>query len=266
MIDFVALPYSPWSEKARWALDHHAVPYRETLYLPLLGEPWMRVRRRRATGPVSVPALFHGKQRYTDSWSIALYADRVGGGTPLFPMTPAGDGAAIKAFDELGERGLRAGRALALDRVLRADDALAELLPKPLRDGLGPVGRAIAAFGVRRTLRKYGANRTTLTEHEAQLVGVLDEIRAALGRTANGGGEPRYLLGRFTYADVSASQVLQFVSPVAASVRSVVIGRASRACFEHPVVAGAYHDLLAWRDALYAAHRGRFLADRGRPA
>jgi glutathione S-transferase len=162
---------------------------------------------------------------------------------------------------------LRAGRALALERVLKAEDALSELLPRSLRKGLGPIGRAIATFGVRRTLRKYGAHRTALAEHDAQLVGVLDEIRAALARTANGGREgPRYLLGKFTYADVSVSQVLQFVSPVAASFRSVVMGKANRACFEHPGLADAYRDLLAWRDALYAAHRGQLLADRGRPA
>jgi glutathione S-transferase len=37
MIELVAVPYSPWSEKARWALDHHALPYRETAYQPLIG-------------------------------------------------------------------------------------------------------------------------------------------------------------------------------------------------------------------------------------
>ena len=30
-----ALPYSPWlSEKARWALDHHGIAYREVMYAP----------------------------------------------------------------------------------------------------------------------------------------------------------------------------------------------------------------------------------------
>jgi glutathione S-transferase len=75
---------------------------------------------------------------------------------------------------------------------------------------------------------------------------------------------------RFTYADIAAAQVLQFVSPVAASYRAVRIGKANRECFEHPKLAPEYRDLVAWRDALYARHRGRgatvFVARDAQPA
>jgi glutathione S-transferase len=251
MIELVSLPYSPWSEKARWALDHHAVPYSEKTYQPIIGEPWMRVRQRKASGPVSVPALFAGTERLRDSLSIARYAERVGKGVPLFPE---GDASAIEELDDRSEVGLRAGRALALDRVLQSEAALREMLPKSIR-GVGSVGTAIAAFGIRRTLRKYGAHSVALPEHEAQLVAILDDVRARLRSTGNGSPEPRYLRGKFTYADIAIAQVLQFVAPVAETFRSVRIAKASRACFEHPKLAGAYRDLLAWRDALYARHR-----------
>jgi glutathione S-transferase len=248
MLELVALPYSPWSEKARWALDHHGVSYQERPYQPLIGEPWMRVRQRKMTGPVSVPVLLGGEQSCGDSWSIALFAESVGKGAPLLPEN---ERAVIREIDEMSERGLRAGRALALDRVLRSSAALKEMLPRPLRRMLGGVGTAIAAFGVRRTLRKYGAHALALPEHEAQLVAVLDAIRARLA-----GSDAQYLLGQFSYADISAAQVMQFVSPVSETFRSVRIGKASRASFQHEALAGAYRDVLAWRDGLYSRHRG----------
>jgi glutathione S-transferase len=252
MLELFALPYSPWSEKARWTLDHHRVPYRETLYQPLIGEPWMRVRQRKMTGPVSVPVLLGGEQRCDDSWSIAIYAESVGKGAPLLPE---GERTAIREIDEMSERGLRAGRALALDRVLASSAALGEMLPRRLRRVLGGIGTAIAAFGVRRTLRKYGAHAHALPEHEAQLVAVLDAMRARLAAVAGGRSDAQYLLGRFSYADISAAQVLQFVSPVPESFRSVRMGKASRASFEHEALAKAYRDVLSWRDGLYSRHR-----------
>jgi glutathione S-transferase len=252
MIELAALSYSPWSEKARWALDHHAVNYRETRYEPLIGEPWMRIRQRRSSGPVSVPALFDGQERCNDSWSIALYAERVGSGAPLFPE---GETAAIQEIDDLSEQGLRPGRAVALERVLQSSAALTEMLPKHLR-GLGATGRAIAGFGIRRTLRKYGASALDSSEHEAQLGAVLAELRARLGQGSSDSSELRYLVrGRLTYADIAAAQVLHWIRPVAATYRCVRIGSANRECFEHPTLSRTYSDLLAWRDALYARHR-----------
>ena len=38
MVDLYSLVYSPWSEKARWALDHHRIAYRRVRYEPVIGE------------------------------------------------------------------------------------------------------------------------------------------------------------------------------------------------------------------------------------
>jgi glutathione S-transferase len=46
--------FSPWTEKARWALDHHGIRYRCEEYVPLAGEPWLRLRARRFHGRISV--------------------------------------------------------------------------------------------------------------------------------------------------------------------------------------------------------------------
>src|SRR5262245_44456729 len=40
--------YSPWTERARWALDHHGIAYRFEEHVPVVGELALR-RRRSAT-------------------------------------------------------------------------------------------------------------------------------------------------------------------------------------------------------------------------
>src|SRR4051812_15683513 len=89
---FVAIDYSPWSEKARWALDLRRVPYREEAYVPMLGELPLRLRLRRFTGPMTVPVLFTEDGRaLTDSLAIARFAEEVGRGAPLFPSGRDGE-------------------------------------------------------------------------------------------------------------------------------------------------------------------------------
>ena len=57
MNELLGLPYSPWSEKARWALDVRHVPYRYRVFQPLIGEPALRFKTRRWTGTVTVPVM-----------------------------------------------------------------------------------------------------------------------------------------------------------------------------------------------------------------
>ena len=71
MTEFVALSYSPWSEKARWPLEHHGIEFREHQYVPLLGAPRLRLRLRRLRGRVTVPVLFTRDRVLADSFAIA---------------------------------------------------------------------------------------------------------------------------------------------------------------------------------------------------
>jgi glutathione S-transferase len=41
--ELLGLPYSPWSEKARWPLDARRVPYKNVTYAPWVGEPLLRM-------------------------------------------------------------------------------------------------------------------------------------------------------------------------------------------------------------------------------
>jgi glutathione S-transferase len=247
--ELLGLPYSPWSEKARWALDLRRVPYRSRTYLALLGEPLLRIKLRRWTGTVTVPVLTCDDGRVlADSADIARWADQRGDGPQLFPREHE---AAIAHFIERSEAGLRAGRALALRRMLEDDEALAEMVPRSLMRGLGSVAVRVARLGIARTLRKYRALDDGPEEHERALGGVLDELRE---RLAGASDTPRTLLGRLTFADVAMSQVLAFVAPPATGLR---LGRASRRSFSDERLRARYADLVEWRDQLYQRYRER---------
>lgn len=243
MTELLGLPYSPWSEKARWALDARQVPYVSRVYSPLVGEPMLRVKLRKWRGTVTVPVLTtDGGEVIGDSAEIARWADGRGAGPPaLFP-----DDAAVAHWVEQSERGLAAGRALSLVRMLGDKEALAEMVPKNLRGALGGLAAKLGGFGVARTLRKYRAQDGEAAEGE--LVAVLDELRRALGSS------PSTLLGKFSFADVAMTQVLAFVAPPKFGLR---IGAASRRSFTDEAMSARYADLIAWRDAVYEAHRPR---------
>src|SRR5579862_2703814 len=112
MTELLGLPFSPWSEKARWALDVRRVPYTYRVYQPIVGEPALRMKVGRLRGKVTVPVLTTDDGTVlADSAAIARWADGRGEGAPLFPAEHA---AAIARFIDLSERALDAARALTL--------------------------------------------------------------------------------------------------------------------------------------------------------
>lgn len=247
MNELLGIPFSPWSEKARWALDVRAVPYRYRIYQPLLGEPELRLKTRRWRGTVSVPIMTDAQGKvYDDSAKIARFAAAHGQGPELFP---AQHEAAIAHWIELSERALSAGRALSLQRQLEDDEALAEMVPRKLRRMLGSWAARVGEAGIRRTLRKYDGPARSNAEHARDLRGALDELRASLDGSR---ASPKTLLGGFSFADIAAAQILAFVSPPTFGLK---LGKASRRGFTYHELALQYADLIAWRDALYETHR-----------
>lgn len=248
-LELVYLSYSPWSERARWALDHHGLNYRRTHFQPLLGEPGMRLRTRNFKQPVTAPALFDGERWHLDSWDIARHVDTLGAmKATLFPESKLDD---IERLNGLSEKGLAAARAVGLRRVLERDDALMALVPENLQKLLGrKVAKRIAAGGVRRALRKYGASTRSDDAFRAELREVLETLRSTLTDSERG---PKTLLGRFSYADIACVQVVQFVKPE--NRGGFKIAEASKPAYTDEVLAEEFADLLEWRDALYGAHR-----------
>jgi glutathione S-transferase len=274
------LPYSPWSERARWALDLGQIPYQHVTYQPIFGEPRLRLALRRLRGNVSVPVLFTDEAGVlADSFAIARYAHERGRGPRLFPGDAAGD-AAITRYNELSDRALTAGRVLALRRIRQDDEALRELVPRTLRRALGPVAVTVSRAAIGRTLRKYGGARQSDESALATLRQALTELRrdlaaapapstpapsiapapgtpaaatAAAPAAATAGAAPKCLLGEFSYADVTMAQILTFVSP--ATTGHLKLRPANRAAFSDAKLAAEFADLLAWRDGIYARYR-----------
>jgi glutathione S-transferase len=80
---FVTIPLSHYCEKARWALDRVALPYREEPHVPLLS----RFAARRAAGG-TVPVFIDGDLRLTESSAILKHADSIDPGA-LYPLDAA---------------------------------------------------------------------------------------------------------------------------------------------------------------------------------
>lgn len=248
MPELLGISYSPWTEKARWSLDARGVTHTFRPYQPLLGEPALRWKLRRALGRVSVPVFTtDAGEIITESVNIARWADAHGSGPPLFP---AAHEAAIARFSDLSERALDAGRGLSLRRMLADRDALTEMVPGPIRRVLGPLAPSLGGFGVARTLRKYDGHKTAGEAHRAVLTGALDALRAGLAKAPE--GSPKTLFGALTFADIAMAQVLMFVDPVRDGPK---LGVASRRAYADEELRGEYADLLAWRDGLYAGLR-----------
>ena len=107
------LTQSPWTEKARWALEHHGVAYRYHEHLPFLGEVLLRLKARpRPPGTkASVPLLVDDDQVLPSSLAIARHADTLGRDKPLFP---SGQEREVERWADLSDRMIGAGRARVL--------------------------------------------------------------------------------------------------------------------------------------------------------
>lgn len=244
MNEFIALSYSAWSEKARWALDHHGISYREKEYAPMLGEPGLRLKLRRFTGKVTVPVLLTDREVITDSLDIARHAERTGHGTRLFPENHLGE---ILDWNQKSEMTLEAGRALSVSRVLQDQEAQAESLPPfipgALRGALTPVARSGALF----LSRKYHLTDESLKTHQARMREQLVALRKGLEKSSP------YLTGRFSFADIVMAVALQFVVPV--DDRFIHLGPHTRKAMTEIPLAEEFADLIQWRDLIYGKHR-----------
>jgi len=247
MIHLYAESFAPWCEKARWALDHHGMPYRFVEHVPMIGEPALRLAARRPFGHVTIPLLLDGAEALMGSFEIARRAERDGRGAPLFPPEREVE---IAAWNERSDLVMTSGRAMLLPRMLQSPEALAEQLPPFVPGPLRPALRGLASTGVRYLQRKYDIRPGEEARHEDHSRTGLDALRAALS------GGRRHLLGEgLSYADIVMAASLQFVLPVAD--RYISLGPATRAVWTNPTLAHEYADLVAWRDALYREHRGR---------
>lgn len=244
MPTLVHLSYSPWSENARWALDHYGVEHRRVEHVPMIGEPLLRLVARRPFRRVTVPMLLDGPRVLADSWSIARRAEELGSGPTLF---------AAEHLDEIGllvariDAAMAAARARLTVRAVNDDGMLAESLPPFF---IGPTRRMavpLARQGARFILRKYHGREHDLAAAEATVIAMLDSLDEAI--------DDGPIFGSFSFADIVACGLLQFVEPVADAW--VPLGPATRAVWTDDALRDRYARLVAWRDGIYDAYRSR---------
>lgn len=240
----VALPISPFSERARWALDHHGIRYELVVHTPVLGE--RRLRRLTGAGSTraTAPALLLPGEVLRESWDIVHYADRHGNGAPLIPAARM---QAIRAYADLADRTMEMARALVTQALLASPAALDETLPRAVPPWLRRWLRPFVRRGTRGFARKYALDLASDAAPRAALRAALTTLRERLAQSAP------YLVGSFSLADIAMAGLLQGVAPVAD--RYIRMGPATRAIWAQPALAAEFSDLVEWRDALYERHR-----------
>lgn len=189
----ITMPHSHYSEKARWALDRLALPYREEPHAPLL--------HRLATtrnGGRSVPVLVHGGARFIDSTDILVHADSFCGGDLLYPrdseLRHVVETLEERFNEELGPHARRWAYAQLLSERHLLRQAMSRGVPR-VEAGLLPIIMPGVLRLVRSGLRitPESAQRSIARVH-----GVFKDV----GERLNDGR--RFLVGeRFTAADLT---------------------------------------------------------------
>jgi glutathione S-transferase len=237
----IGLHYSPWSVRARWALDLRHVPYGWVEHVPMIGEPLLRVRARRLTGRVTVPILIADGTVIEGSLAIAAHADAHGEGPALVPSGARQD---IESWNELAEDAMIVARKWVVQRTASDEAVLLASLPRALRSLPGAI--ASARMGTAFFRKKYVLD--ALDGAKEPIVRFLDRLRQTVKK------HPYVLGDAFTYADVIAATTLQCVRPVKKELWPIEDGL--RPAWTDDELAARYGDLLEWRDGIFERHRG----------
>ncbi|MEO1267147.1 MAG: glutathione S-transferase N-terminal domain-containing protein [Myxococcota bacterium] len=237
MHTFYAIGYSPWSERARWALDHGSIAYHPIVFTPTLTDIRLRAALRRPLGRITVPVLF-----LTDGTVLEESLEIVRWVSRQDPeRLPLGD-----STDEvcaIANRLLEAGRVRTTHRALR-DDALMKASLPSFMAPLGGAGVAIGRPIARRLLIKYpvGTEEACLE----QMIEALEELRARIdGRST--------IHRQFSCTDIMAATALAFVQPAPGPWAK--LNETARQGWTEPELAERFADLLEWRDRLYQSYR-----------
>ncbi|MBT7243731.1 MAG: glutathione S-transferase [Flavobacteriaceae bacterium] len=238
-LELIGIGYSPWTQKARWALDHHRIEYKYSEHLIMVGIPLLRMKTGRWLGAVTAPSLVGPEIPLLDSFSIARWADGQGARETLFPAEHTD---AIEAWNEKSDVLLNAARMITTRELCKDTAALAEALPFYLKPLPGSV--AVAKQAARYVIRNYALPG----DHQSWLGSIrsgLLELREALGNKD-------YLLGQFSFADVAMAAAVQSIQPP--DSQYIPLGPASYRCWSRPDLVAEFADLLHWRKQILEKH------------
>lgn len=214
----LTIPFSHFSEKARWALDRAGLPYEEEAHLPLLHVPAMR-----RAGGKTVPVLVTDEGTFTDSTDILGYVDRKAPADRKMWPTDEADRKKAQELEDFFDRGLgKATRVYAYYHLLPDRPTALRILGARLSRTNRAILRASLPALARLIARGYKVDETNAQRSLDKIHEAFDRADAAL---AEGG---KYLVGdTLTGADIAF-----------ASLAAPVLVPAG-----HPAYEAAMHDL-----------------------
>lgn len=189
----LTFPVSHYCEKARWALEHCGVSYREEPHLPLV-----HLRMTRRLGGRSVPLLATSDGVLRDSHAICEWADARSGAHALYPEDPAA-ARQVRELEAFLDRALGPPvRQWAYGYLLDEPALLRPCFTRGLPGVERMVAPVVLAF-VRPMIRRgYGVRREGSAHARSRIDGAL----ATVARRLEAGH--RYLVGEaFTAADLT---------------------------------------------------------------
>jgi glutathione S-transferase len=250
--ELIGLTYSPWTEKARWALDYCQKPYHYTEHLIFFGMPILHWKCRQFRRSLTVPVLLTQTQNFYDSLDIARYADE--NSQAKQSLFPAQELEQVLLWNRRSEQALDAGRSFMLVQLSGNQEALLEAVPGFLKKMLGPLAIFAARFGAWYIQRSFQSDRRTPNEAEELVREQLMELRTRLS-----GRGYKTILPSFSYADVAMATVVQFLEPVANEYIS--IGPETRRVWRMEKLAKEFPDLIEWRDRIYSEYRASKMSE-----
>jgi glutathione S-transferase len=194
-VRLITMPFSHYSEKARWALDFSGLPYQEDAWLPML-----HLLATVPAGGRSVPVLIDGGAVLPDSTDILMHVDRLApDGRRLLPDSPA-ERAAVLDLEEYCDRHVgTASRSWIYSEMLSEPWAMGRRLGNgrpPLQKAILPPLMTLVSPGI---IRSYRAQPERRDEWARKLRLAFDEIGRRLAVSSG-----PYLVGdRFTAADLT---------------------------------------------------------------
>ena len=240
------LELSPYSEKARWALDFKAIPHERRVPIPGLHGLRAMVLTRGAQR--RLPVLVFGGRRIGDSTAIIAALEEHTPDPPLYPADPEVHARALALedwFDEQLAPGLR--RFLWHHTLPDIDAAAAAIFtsPHPVRERWVRTTAPVARKYIR---RDYDVTDESAEQGREEIVAAMDRLESELQPSG-------YLVGAgFTVADLAAASLF---TPVLAPP-----GRPYVPATLTPPLMELREELSArpggvWVAEMYARHRGQ---------
>ena len=247
-LKFVFFPPSPWSERARWALDHAGTKYDTIVYTPLVSTLYVRWLSRNFNNKLTIPVAIANNtgesQILRDSLSISLHANtsRLAQRKNLFPAEHIDE---INEWYQLSESMLDILRVRANPRMKQSRDLQLNNLPAAIPTSVKPLFLPLSRYALNHFENKYPLQSA---DHDQILIDGLNKIRSSLEKSGSG-----YILDQFSYADITTAVIFQAISPC--SNKFVELDDATRECWRDHQLIEQFGDLIEWRDNIYEKHR-----------